>query len=367
MIFFLGPLPPPVHGFAAINQKMLALLSQKTEVRVFNNSPGVRTRRGPLGPLFKLSDRLSQFLSFLFLAMVKRPDALYVGLSGGMGQLFDTFYILAARLSGASIFLHHHSFVYVNAPKAYNRICLRLAGNASHIALCDTMAEKLSGAYGIPQERICILSNAAYLDDRHDPAPVRKPQRDTLTLGFLSNIILEKGIVEFFDVIDSLVQQGYRVKGVVAGPVDTAIKDMFFSMLKEQKEVEYLGPVYEEKKDAFFRSIDILLFPTKYRNEAEPLTLLEAMRERVPVIAANRGCIRSMVARSGVRCPEIDHYVEEASEYIKSVLNGTISLQALSEKAFRQFCKMRSMHRARLDNLLEKITATRQAQKPVRA
>lgn len=367
MIFFLGPLPPPVHGFAAINQKMLALLSQKTEVRVFNNSPGGHAPRGPLSPFLKLADRLRQFLSFLFLAILKRPDALYVGLSGGMGQVFDTFYIVAARLSGASIFLHHHSFVYVNAPKAYNRICLRLAGNACHITLCDTMAEKLSGTYGISRERICVLSNAAYLEDKHDPFTMQRPRRETLTLGFLSNIILEKGIAEFFDVVDSLLQQGYRVKGVVAGPVDPAIKDMFHSMLKEQSEIEYVGPVYEEKKDAFFRNIDILLFPTKYRNEAEPLTLLEAMRERVPVIAANRGCIRSMVARSGVRCPEIDHYIEETSEYIKSILNGTISLEALSEKAFRQFCKMRSIHQAKLDDLLEKITATRQTQKPVRA
>lgn len=368
MIFFLGPLPPPVHGFSVINQKMLARLSEKTGVRIFNTSPGSPSGSAMGRPFLKLFNWLRQFLSFLFLAMVKRPDALYVGLSGGMGQIFDACYILAARLCGANIFLHHHSFVYVNAPKAYNRICLWLAKNACHIALCDVMAEKLSGVYHIPDDRIHILSNAAFLEERKEPLPVQRLSSDVLTIGFISNIILEKGIVEFFDVVASLTQQGFHVRGRIAGPVDDAIKDMFFSMLKEQEEIEYVGPVYEDKKDAYFRSIDILLFPTKYRNEAEPLTILEALRDGVPVISTNRGCIRSMInAQSGAVCPEIDHFVEEAAEYIKSILNGTNSLHALSENAFKRFCKMRAIHEERLDKLLEKITAAKQLRKPAQA
>jgi len=373
MIFFLGPLPPPVHGFAAINQKMLAHLSEKTEVHVFNTSPGLPHKHKhkawlPWLPLLRVLAWLRQFFPFLLLAMVKRPDALYAGLSGGMGQIFDAFYILAARLSGANIFLHHHSFAYVNTPKIHNRICLWLAGPACHIALCDVMAEKLVHVYGIRRDRICILSNAAFLEEERQLPVEYRQARDVLTLGFLSNITLEKGIVEFFDVIANLTQQGIRVKGMVAGPVDANIKDMFFSMLREQEEIEYVGPVYDLKKVAFFRSVDMLLFPTKYSNEAEPLTILEAMRDGIPAVSANRGCIRSMInMRSGMVCNEIDHFVEDASEYIKSVLHGTNPLDVLSENAFKQFFKMRHVHRARLDDLIEKIIATKQCHKPLQA
>ena len=285
-----------------------------------------------------------------------------------MGQILDTFYILAARLCGATIFLHHHSFVYVNAPKAYNRVCLWLAKGAFHIALCDVMAEKLASVYFIPHDRICILSNAAFLEEGKKPLTSRRPARDVLTLGFISNIILEKGIVEFFEVIATLTQQGFHVKGLIAGPVDAAIEDTFFSMLKEYDEIEYVGAVYDEKKEAYFQRIDMLLFPTKYRNEAEPLTILEALREGIPVIAANRGCIRSIVnTHSGTVCPEIDHYVEDASEYIKSVLHGTPPLHALTESAFKQFGNLHSAHQARLDDLIEKIATTRQWRKPLQA
>lgn len=372
MVFFLGPLPPPVHGFSAINQKMLTLLQQKTDVRVFNSAPAAKTANSAANAkwqsVFRIFRSLGSLLAFLFLCLVKRPDAMYVGLSGGAGQLFDSLCLLAARLAGANIYIHHHSFVYVNQVRSYNRFCLWAAGRACHIALCDAMADKLASTYGIPEERIFILSNAAFLNEKMPPHRGAKPAREMLTLGFLSNIIVEKGIVEFFDVVASLTQQGLRVKGLVAGPVDPALKEMFASLMADQHEIEYVGPVYDGEKDAYFQSIDFLLFPTKYRNEAEPLTILEALREGVPVLAAGRGCIRSMIsARSGQVFPEIEHFVADASEYIKAVLAGTVSLTALSESASKQFSGMRGTHATRLDALLERIAAPKQLPKPLRA
>jgi glycosyltransferase involved in cell wall biosynthesis len=372
MVFFLGPLPPPVHGFSAINLKMLTRLLEKTDVRVFNSAPAAKTENSMANTKWQSVSRmlhsLKSLLAFFFLALVKRPDAMYVGLSGGVGQLFDSLCILAARLVGANIYIHHHSFVYVNQVKSYNRFCLWAAGRACHIALCDVMADKLASTYGIPEARIFILSNAAFLAEKMPLHGSAKPAQETLTLGFLSNIIVEKGIVEFFDVVASLTQQGLRVKGVVAGPVDPALKEMFSSLLADQHEIEYVGPVYDEKKDDYFQRIDLLLFPTKYRNEAEPLTILEALREGVPVLAAGRGCIRSMIsARSGQVFPEIDHFVADASEYIKAILTGTVSLPALSESASRQFCIMHGTHAARLDDLLERIVAPKSLPKPLQA
>ncbi len=368
MLFFLGPLPPPVHGFSAINQKMLTLLLARTDIRVFNSAPAVQTTNTKWRSISKIFHSLRMLLAFLFLSIVKRPDSLYVGLSGGVGQIFDSIFILVARLTGANIYIHHHSFVYVNEVKRYNRFCMWVANRACHIALCDVMADKLGSTYGIPKVRIFILSNAAFLSEKMPFHIGAKPVQEVLTLGFLSNIIIEKGIVEFFDVIASLTQQGLRVKGLVAGPVDPALKDMFASLLTDQNEIEYIGSVYEEKKDVFFKSIDFLLFPTKYRNEAEPLTILEALREGVPVLAAGRGCIRSMISeKSGQVFPEIEHFVADASEYIKTVLTGTISLTALSENAFKQFSNMHGTHAARLDALLERIVAPKQLPKPLQA
>ncbi|WP_211455064.1 glycosyltransferase family 4 protein [Collimonas antrihumi] len=361
MVFFVGPLPPPLHGFSAINQKMLTRLLDRTDVRIFDTTPKHLSDGNKWQLFFKIFHWLRSFCLFIFLMIVRRPNALYLGMSGGPRQLFDSLYILISRLFGSNIFVHHHSFAYLNAIKPYNRICMWLAGRSCHIVLCDVMAGKLAAAYGIPEEQIFILSNAAFLDEegRFQNRPEISP--DGLTLGFISNITVEKGIVEFFDVVAGLVQQGLQVKGVIAGPVDPALQKQFSGMLAGRNDIEYLGPVYGEKKDAFFQSIDLLLFPTKYQNEAEPVTILEALRDGVPVVAAGRGCIHSMIdQRSGAVFPNIDQYVADATEYIKSVMTGSISLNALSENAFNQFSAMRTCNVARLDDLITKIAGPKQ-------
>ncbi len=54
----------------------------------------------------------------------------------------------------------------------------------------------------------------------------------------------------------------------------------------------YSGPLYGDEKDAFFAGLDLFVFPTEYRFEAQPIVLYEAMAQGVPVLSVDRGCIR---------------------------------------------------------------------------
>jgi len=356
MIFFIGPLPPPLHGFSAINQKMLLRLLDKTTVCVFNTAPTVVTSGKRFHSLVKIFHWVHCIILFSIRMLTKRPNSIYLGMSGGLGQMFDLLYIFIGRIFGSNIFIHHHSFAYLNEIRPYNRICMWLAGGACHIVLCDLMARKLTDAYGIPDKQIVTLSNAAFLEKENRSQIRHKISHDEITLGFISNITIEKGIVEFFDTVAKLIQQGLRVKGIIAGPVDSALQNQFSSMLAGRNDIDYIGSVYGEKKDAFFQSIDLLLFPTKYPNEAEPVTILEALRAGVPVIAAGRGCIYSMIdQQSGAVFPNIDQYVNDTTEYIKSIITGAISLSTLSESALNQFSQMHTYNVNELNNLIIKI------------
>lgn len=358
MIFFFGPLPPPVHGFAVINQEMVKRLGEVDDVKVFNTAVPPARSRLP-APMRKGLHWIVTLLRFVAAAIWQRPESVYLGLSGGFGQLFDMLFILAGRISGARIFVHHHSFVYLNQIRAYNRLCLAACGtHATHIVLCSAMSDRLCAGYRIDPARVVVLSNAAFLAGS---VPVkRRPAFNSPVLGFISNIIPEKGIREFFAVVASLNQRGMQAKGTVAGPVSDAFHAEFFSLLARHPQVHYVGPVYEKDKQEFFQSIDLLLFPTQYRNEAEPLIVLEALRDGVPVLAAQRGCISGMLSQdSGMAFPDIRTFVADASAYIEALVRDPLACVAIKEGAATQFAVVRSKHALRLALLISEIARPR--------
>ncbi|MEM6599819.1 MAG: glycosyltransferase [Verrucomicrobiota bacterium] len=57
--------------------------------------------------------------------------------------------------------------------------------------------------------------------------------------------------------------------------------------VRDQKLVKYYGFVSGIEKDALLRKNDCLIFPTRYPNEAQPVTMIEAMAYGMPVVASN--------------------------------------------------------------------------------
>lgn len=334
-VLFLGPLPPPVHGFSVINQAMLSRLQAKTEVVVFNRSPkaleesGPRTRIAKFWAWWSLVRRFHQAAS-------KRPESLYAGLSGGAGQLLDLPFLLLARWHGVPITVHHHSYAYLNRHSRLTAAVFHAMGVAQHIVLCDDMKVRLSNQYDVATSNIQVLSNAAFMDEYNAAtAPENEIQNtfNKVTFGFLSNITVEKGIFDFFEVLDKTRENNFNITARVAGPVAVDIHDRFHAALHARPWVEYVGPVYGEHKDRFLSSIDVLLFPTRYANEAEPVTILEALRVGTAVVAARRGCISSMLGDRD-HCGECT--IDQLDVRVAEQVNLLVGQDAESRKRIRQ-------------------------------
>ena len=292
LILFVGPLPPPVHGFSVINGAMLARFQAAGVVSVFNRAPPAG--QGFIGQTWHGLRLLLAFLRSLWRSPA--GSALYIGLSGGLGQLKDLPYLLAARLWRRPVLVHHHSFAYLRRQPWYARGVLGLLRQARHIALCDCMADVLAAKYRIPRQQVEVLSNAAHLPAA-GPCATRVPQ-GALCLGFLSNITAAKGIWAFFELGDALLKRGVQVQAMVAGPVAPDIALRFAAELASRPWCQHLGAVYGADKDLFLGRIDVLVFPTFYANEAEPVTILEALSLGVPVVANARGCIQDVLPAS---------------------------------------------------------------------
>jgi glycosyltransferase involved in cell wall biosynthesis len=297
-MIFIGSFPPPIHGAAEINERVIQLAAAE-KIHV------VKCNTSPLPGSFGLRYHVSRVRAYLRVyGEILRCDAraqraAYVSLSGGFGLCYDLVAVALCRMKGLALVFHHHSFAYLSAPSLIFRMIVRAAGRRqTHIALCPIMAQRIRALYGA-HIQIAVVSNLALLELA---AAAEKPVGAALrTLGYLSNISFEKGIDRYLDLLALLRAGGSRIKGAIAGPFqDEQVRAYVERRMAEIGEIDYLGPVYDARKAAFFASIDLLVFPSRYINEAEPLVLYEALAAGIPSAASARGCIAGINAPTSI-------------------------------------------------------------------
>ena len=349
MILFVGALPPPVHGFSTINARMLEALRGKDTVLVFDRAPG------PGGLLRRLGREAVALAHFGIALWQHRPRSLYLGLSHGLGQALDALYLALGSLRCPLRVIHHHSYAYLNHPSTLTRLCLACAGRALHLVLCPDMATRLAATYGIPADRIVVLSNVVFMEASR---PISRPEHASLRVGFLSYVTEAKGIFPFLEVVRLLRAQGLPVEGLVAGPLEPSLRERFERELADTPGATYLGPVYGEEKQAFLQGLDALVFPTRYHNEAEPVVVLEALREGVPVLATRRGCIQAQLDGQPLPAlPEAGFAVEAAAWLMH--LHSDLGLRAEARRlALRGFQVLLDRHHATLEQVLARFNPT---------
>ncbi len=351
LICFVGPLPPPVHGFSEINRRMLLVLRSQHQVRAFDMTP----RANPFG-------FLAVWWRFVICSLRNKPNALYLALSGGLRQWVDLAFVLVARLRGIPVFVHHHSFSYLSQGRISTVMRLGVLRNAVHIVLCEHMGEQIAQLYKVDPTNVRVLSNAAFLEEIESPKHLRA-EPAPLRVGFLSNITAEKGIFEFFSVLSKSDSHGLTLEGVIAGPVDAAVQESFDASLVSSPNVRHVGPVYGADKAAFFSSIDVLFFPTRYTNEAQPVTILEALGHGVPVIAFARGCIAGMVpAGAGAVFHYSDAFVAQTVEALRPLAESPVALEKARHAARLAFESQRASNRAALERLVAEMSGPRIAE-----
>jgi glycosyltransferase involved in cell wall biosynthesis len=352
---FVAPLPPPVHGFSNICGAMLGFLRSRANVSVFNRAPSAG------GGVVKRLRSLADIAAYCVWCIRTTNAALYLGLSGGLGQIVDWPYIIIGKTFRRRVFIHHHSFAYINAPSLLNRCLFSSLREDTHIVLSQRMRSELVRIYRLNASKVKIVSNAAFYDVgmKHGEADSEhrgSPGADTpIRVGYLSAVSLEKGIAEFFAVLAELKRVGIPYQGYIAGPLAAGTKSQFDKWLAESSDVSYLGAVYGGEKDRFYRNLDVLLFPSDYANEAEPLVIHEALGSAVHVIACERGAIAEMLANgAGVVCPK-PSFVASAVSRIRSFRHDTAGLQSAQRASFEQARRMHDTASAELEALLEEM------------
>jgi glycosyltransferase involved in cell wall biosynthesis len=345
-IVMVGAYPPPFHGMAAINEAVRRQVVDNGAVPIVFDISASNLDRS-ISTHFGKFRRVIRGLAGISFRRGLNKATLYMSISGGWGQLYEVFFLLVARLRGMRRYIHHHSFAYIDHPSRLAGMLTFVSGQTCvHVVLSQSMANRLQEAYPRAR-RTLVISNAAFFGDEW--MAHRVDRRKLNTIGFISNISREKGIFEFLDLAARCESKGLKLKAKIAGPFqDKATERLVKSEIKKLRTVEYLGPRYGEDKERFFQSIDVLVFPTLYANEAEPLTIHEAMSRGVPVIARGRGCIPEIVrAGTGRLVAPGAQFVEKAMNQLEEWAETSIDFENASQRAGQCFEQLYAESRRR--------------------
>jgi glycosyltransferase involved in cell wall biosynthesis len=349
LVVVVAPVPPPLHGAAATTAGIIDFLTPYCDLRISNISPGRAT--GFLRHFVRIARTFAAMLRLLLHVPVN-GRVLYMTADGGPGMIYNILVAATGTLLGYRLFLHHHSFAYVDRKTRLMAILSRiLAAKGTHVVLCPAMAVGLRKLY--PIGATFELSSAALL-----PPAGRKIAQATgpLKMGFLSNLIIEKGLDTSIDLLRAARAEGLDVSLTIAGRApDQCPLDLIYSGQAELGEhLSYVGPLSDAEKDRFLEQIDVFLFPSRYFNEAQPRAVLEALAFGVPVLTIGRSCITTdMGEGTGLCAAGSQSFVAEALPFVRLWAKDKAALALVSGAAADRSVTLHDLGQSQLNALAD--------------
>lgn len=326
--------PPPVHGAALISERIREhFVQQGHTILSVDTAPHSLSRS-----LKYYLIRLRGLARLRLLLGLSRDDIIYCSVNSNWGVLIDLIVALIARAVGVELWLHHHSFFYLERSRLLHSATFAANRRRTHhIVLCEIMRNGIIERYGLENDKVHILSNINFLKPA-DPGSATAAHKP-VSIGFLSNITAEKGISDFLKLAGRL--KGSSLNFEIAGPIVDAsygwIRDL---ELSSNGHIRWIGALDEEEKARFLDRNDILVFPTRYRNEAEPLVIYEAMAAGAVVVAYDRGCIREMI--------EPPHFLAASFDELERAVQNLLVDRPARAKICEKYAKRRDAYRKHL-------------------
>lgn len=145
----------------------------------------------------------------------------------------------------------------------------------------------------------------------------------TLRLLFLSNLMKEKGYDVVLDIAKTMKSNGYKdVKIDFAGSWGSQEDEIYFNEYVSAHQLDHIvtyhGLVSGKKMDELFRASKIFIFPSTYRKEVFPLSILEALSYGVPVLAFDIAAVSEIInPKTGILTTK-----ERIFEDLKTMINN---------------------------------------------
>lgn len=316
-IIIIGPFPEPISGVSLANEvvrKVLLLHSYK--VHIINTSFSEFDEQ-----VGKFSFKKALFFLKLNLSIYKIFSSNIVYITPGQtffGVLKYAAFILLSRVLGKELIVHIHGNHLRDAYDEMNKVKKRIIYflvSKFHKGIVLSQSLKKNLTPFLDNSQIFSLPNFAedYLLEENTEV------NNELRIVFLSNLMIEKGILHLLEALHFLELKGIKYKAKIAGNIDKSTKDNFFVLLNRLSNTEYVGLVKGEEKKALLLWSNIFILPTFYKMEGQPISILEAMATKNVIITTDHAGIPDIFS-SGVHGFYVDKKssksISETLEYL---------------------------------------------------
>lgn len=300
MVLFILHLPPPVHGAAMVGQYIhdSELVNSRFDSHYVNLTTARSLQDIGKGGVRKLRKFLKLLRQIRREVRRLKPQLVYVTPNACGGAFYKDFVVVEMlKRMGCRVVVHYHNKGVATRQDRWldDQLYRRFFRGLKVILLAEALYADVKKY--VRREDVFVCPNG--IPETLDHEPMVERHNSVPHLLFLSNLLVDKGVLVLLDALKILADKGYSfVCDFVGG--ETAELDA--ARFKEEVDkrglnrlVVYAGKKYGDEKAVCFKKADIFVFPTFYHNECFPLVLLEAMEQGVPCVSTNEGGITGII------------------------------------------------------------------------
>ncbi|WP_242158107.1 glycosyltransferase family 4 protein [Aestuariivivens sediminis] len=310
-ILFVLHFSPPVHGASKVgdtivNSQLIKnnLNSKFVKIKSSDNLQEIGTLK-----VKKLWYTIALLFKVVYQLFVFRPQSIYLTASPqGFAFYRDLIVSIPIKVfcifKSCTVFYHYHAKgidEFVSKSLISKNLTNFFINNTCLIFINEKMLNEVKKLNSY--KKIFILNNGVpdpLKEESFKELVKKRSQTDQIHVLYLSNMMKSKG----YDIVLNLAkwvneQNITNIKFHFAGSWHSK-KDMeFFNSFRAKHDlwgrVEYHGLVDGSKKMKLFRQANVFVFPSRYKKEVFPLSVLEALSYGLPVLAFNAGAVADIV------------------------------------------------------------------------
>jgi glycosyltransferase involved in cell wall biosynthesis len=192
-------------------------------------------------------------------------------------------------------------YIIPERTKAFNlyyKYCCNLAKHADHIITVSEASKKDIIKYlKINSSKITVIHHGV---DHKMFYPLKKTKSKYFTIGYLGGLGKRKNVLLLIKAFAKLIKDNkysnVKLKIGGSGPQKQEL-EILINKLDIKNNVELEGFIPDNKKNEFYNSLDLFVFPSLY--EGFGLPVLEAMSCKVPVLTSNVSSMPELLDGTG--------------------------------------------------------------------